>query len=128
MRRTTHVLVLALAAACTNKLTGEVAVDGKPLAIKFCRSGAAGGFFGVDFVDVNGSKLRLVALPTGQASALLFPGGAATAIELGACGVISIAQQNSSVNDIRNVMGKVTLACERAGHAVNGTLTFENCH
>jgi hypothetical protein len=120
--------LLALGAACSNKLSGEITVDGKPLAIRYCRSGEAGGFHGVDFVDTSGRRLRLVGLPTGQVEALWFDSGAATAIDLGICGALALAQQNSTINDVRNVRGKATLACTSAGHAVKGELAFENCH
>jgi hypothetical protein len=121
-------VALGLGGACRNKLTGELVVDGLPLTVQSCRSGEAGGFFGVDLVETDGRKLRLVALPSGQASALLFEPGATTAVELGPCGVMSISRQNSTVNDVRNVMGRMTLGCASAGHAVKGALTFENCH
>ena len=82
----------------------------------------------MDLLDAGGTKLRLVALPNGMASVHLFPPGASTSIELGACGPLAVERQNSSINDIYNVKGNATLSCAGVGRSVQGNITFENCH
>jgi hypothetical protein len=36
--------------------------------------------------------------------------------------------QSSRINGVRNQEGTATLSCQAAGHAVEGTITFKNCH
>ena len=57
---------------------------------------------------------------------ILMDGGTTT--ELGECGQLSIARQNSSVNDVFNVEGSGTLDCKTEGHEIAGTFSFKNCH
>ena len=121
--------VVALSfAGCEAKLSSSVTVDGKPFSAQSCRSGQASGFTGVDLVQSDGTKLRLVSQPNGKASAHLFAAGSATSIEIGACGPLSVERQNSQINDIYNVKGTATLSCTANGHSVAGSVTFENCH
>ncbi|MBK8259375.1 MAG: hypothetical protein IPK82_42810 [Polyangiaceae bacterium] len=120
-------LALTLA-GCQAKLSSSVTVDGKPFSAESCRSGQAAGFTGVDLVGTDGSRLRLVTMPNGQAAAHIFAPGAATSTELGACGPFTVERQNSQINDIYNVKGTATLSCTSGGHSVSGTITFENCH
>lgn len=115
-------------AGCQAKLSSSVTVDGKPFSIESCRSGQVSGFTGVDLVQSDGTKLRLVALPSGKAAAHLFAAGSATSIEIGECGPLSVDRQNSQINDIYNVKGTATLSCTANGHSVAGNITFENCH
>jgi len=121
--------LLALSSTgCSAKLSGSITLDGKAFSPESCRSGQASGFNGVDLVGGDGTKLRLVSLPNGQSSALLFPAGAATAIELGSCGTFSVERQNSQINEIHNVKGSATLSCSVDGHSAAGSASFENCH
>jgi hypothetical protein len=115
-------------AGCQSKLSSTVTLDGKPFSIESCRSGEASGFHGVDLIQSDGTKLRLVAMPNGQAAAHVFAPGAATSIELGACGTFSVQRQNSRINNIHNVMGSANLSCTKDGRSVGGSVTFENCH
>jgi hypothetical protein len=128
MRRVALVLVFGLGLACSNKISGDVTLDNSPFTFKSCRSGQAFGFYGVDLQDRDGRRLRLVVLPSGEPSLFYFASGAATGVDLGACGTVSVVQQSSTINDIRNVMGKASLACTKGGHTVKGTVVFENCH
>jgi hypothetical protein len=75
-------MVAVVLVGCTNKLGGELSVDGEKLVGK----------------------------------------------DLGACGSLEIEDQNSTVNDVKNVEGKATLDCAADGVAVKGSVTFENCH
>ena len=121
------VLSLALTVACTNKLSGEVTVDDQPFVIESCESGQRNGFVGVDLTASDGRRLRVVQTPSGAPQVFLFA-GEAVGQELGACGSFTIQFQNSTINDIKNVMGEARLDCTTDEHRVKGTVTFENCH
>src|SRR5688572_5796363 len=122
MRSLMQVVLCAAAglvlAGCQSKLSSTVTLDGKPFAIESCRSGEATGFSGVDLLQSDGTKLRLVSMPNGQAEVHVFAPGAATSSELGACGPFSVERQNSRINNIHNVMGSASLSCTKNGRSV----------
>ena len=124
-RALTLVVVVAALLACKSKIGGTVSVDGKAFEIESCRSGEAmvPQFSGIELIDKSGGKLRLVALPSGQASVSL--NGEQTAE---ACGPITVQKQSSKVNDVSNVEGNAKLDCSGGGHEVKGAVQFENCH
>jgi hypothetical protein len=114
---------------CSNKLSGSVEVNGEKLSISSCRNGAVYGFRGVELSASNGTRLRVGALPTGAAGVIVMAKGASVGTELDVpCGSLVISDQNSTVNDVKNVEGKAVLECEAAGFKVKGSVTFENCH
>ncbi|MBI5513202.1 MAG: hypothetical protein HY909_05500 [Deltaproteobacteria bacterium] len=115
---------------CRAKLTGQLTLNGATFTPTSCRSGAVFGFVGVDLINDAGAKLRLVALPDGQADALYFAPGAATGIHLGPCGPLTVQRQNSRINSVYNVEGSAALQCAAAGGtpAVAGSVQFANCH
>jgi hypothetical protein len=113
---------------CTAKLNGQVSVDGKPFTITSCRSGQPTGFAGVDLGDDTGHRLRLVYTPDGQSEAYWFSPENKTAESLGKCGPLALEKQSSTINNVTNVRGRAVLECTSAGHAVKGTIEFENCH
>jgi len=115
-------------AGCTNKLSGELVIDGETFELDGCRSGQVYGFSGVELRGTSGARLRLVQTPTGQGRAILMAAGAADGVDLGECGPFSVSQQNSTINDVKNVEGAATLSCTGAGHTVKGTVAFANCH
>ena len=122
-------LALCLGAVgCKAKLSADVKVDGAAFEPASCRSGQVYGFSGVELTAKDGRKLRLVMRPDGQSEALLFPANSTTGTNLGACGAFVVNQQNSSINDIKNVEGNATLSCSADGHSISGSVTFENCH
>jgi hypothetical protein len=121
MRWLTLVLVLG---ACSNKLSGEVTVDGSPFKLDSCRSGQVYNFAGVELVAEDGRKLRLVMQPDGSADAYVFASGSATGDKVGSCGPVTVGQQNSTINNVRNVEGEARLDCAR----IKGNVKFENCH
>jgi hypothetical protein len=41
---------------------------------------------------------------------------------------MAVQRQNSSVNEVTNVMGEAVLDCAAAGHSVAGSVSFKNCH
>ncbi len=128
MRKLLAIGVL-LAAACTNKLGGDVQLDGVAWMPTHCRSGVAYGFSGVQFEDAGGRRLRVVADPvTNTVRVSLFAAGSTTGEDIGSCASLNQRPQSSNVNGIQNQQGSVTFSCDGVGHKLSGKLTFENCH
>ena len=115
-------------AACTNKLSGNLQLDGQPFAVKSCRSGQAFGFNGVEISDAGGRRIRMFTNPDGSTNAALFEPGALMGANLGPCGALSAQAQSSRINSIVNLKGSAQLSCELNGHKLAGNLEFENCH
>jgi hypothetical protein len=114
---------------CSNKLSGSVEVNGEKIAFNSCRNGAVYGFRGVELSGSNGMRLRLGLLPTGAVGVIVMPKGESVGKELGVeCGTLNISDQNSTVNDVKNVHGKAILQCESQGYKLKGEVSFENCH
>ena len=134
MRHTWVVAVIAIAASgipgcfCSNKLEGSVDVNGETLSFDSCKNGVTFGARGVELIAKNGMRLRVLATPTGESSLVVVPKGATTGVEVGTCGSLQLADQNSTVNDVKNIEGKAVLACEANGYKVSGTVSFSNCH
>lgn len=131
MRISRLVILLAIVmvvGACSNKLGGDLKVNGEAFGASGCRSGAVFGFAGVEVSGKGGQRLRVIHTPTGEAHVVLFAPGAAVGADLGTCGTIQVSDQNSTVNDVKNVEGKAQLRCSADGVTIEGTLTFENCH
>jgi len=125
------VLVLPILFAncvCSNKLGGDLKVNGEPFAPNACRSGQVFGFGGVEVTGAGGRRLRVLQTPTGEAQVVLFAPGTAVGSDLGVCGTISISDQNSTINDVKNIQGKAQLSCAADGITIEGSLAFENCH
>ena len=122
------VFVFGLAVACSSKTSGVLMIDGEKFSIDKCRSGQAFGFAGIQFNGDDGRRLRVFSVPDGTAEAALFPKGSDTGDRLGPCGTLVVKQQNSTINNVKNVKGRAKLSCNAAGHEVAGELTFENCH
>ena len=120
-------LPLLLLAGCTAKITSSLTVGARPFQPASCRSSEPNGVAGVDLMDGSGARLRLVSLPNGQANALFFGAGANLGTELGACGPITLEQQNSRINGVYNVRGTATLSC-KGKVSIVGSVQFENCH
>ena len=129
MRSTPFLLVLlALAAACSNKLGGEVTINGEIETATSCRNGAVYGFRGVELTLASGARLRIAATQTGEGSLVVSAAGRPTGVIVGPCGPFVIENQNSTINRVTNVEGSAELDCEREGFKVKGKLTFSNCH
>lgn len=121
----TLIAALAGTLGCKNEISAELQVDGQPFHPSSCRSGQVNGFAGVDLID-DGRTLRIVQTPTTEPQAILL--GGEQVVDFGLCGSMSLERQGSTVNDIANVMGAATLKCEAAGHSIEGTVSFKNCH
>jgi hypothetical protein len=99
--------------------------------MKTCRSGQANipAFEGVDFLDASGRRVRFLLQSTGQIRTFLFAPNAKQGDFIGeGCGTLSLARQNSTVNNVTNVKGSVSANCTGAGHTILATATFEGCH
>jgi hypothetical protein len=128
MRNWLAALILIAVAGCSNKLGGDVTVDGQKLEVSSCRSGAVYGFRGVEVTGKSGLRLRVASTQTGEANVVVMQPGAAVGTDLGPCGSFEISDQHSTINDVKNVAGKAKLDCVADGVTVKGSLTFENCH
>ena len=123
------VLVLAVAAvACSSKISGEIEINGEKAGLSSCRNGVVFGYRGVELTTQNGDRLRIASSQTGEAWLVVMASGAATGNEIGTCGTFEISDQNSTINDVKNVKGQANLECATADFKVKGTVTFENCH
>ncbi len=120
--------VVAGGTGCKNKIEASLRVDDGTFYPDSCRSGQALGFSGVELTGNLGNRLRLVSTPDGASQVFYFAKGAATGDAVGACGPLVVTRQNSTINSITNVEGHATLKCEGAGHKVEGTVSFSNCH
>ena len=120
--------VLAMAAGCSNKLGGDVTVNGEKASLSSCRNGVVYGFRGVEVTLSSGMRLRIATTQTGASDLVVMPAGASTGTRIGACGSFSVSDQNSTINDVKNVEGKAQLDCASDGFTIKGSLTFENCH
>ena len=121
-------VALATIAGCSNKLSGDLTVDGNAFELDACRSGQVYGFRGVELSSKKAGKVRLAVAPTGEAVAFYMPPDADKGVELGRCGTLKVNDQKSTINDIRNVEGSADLSCEAAGHSIKGKVQFSNCH
>jgi hypothetical protein len=124
-------VVLVALLACKSKTGGTITLDGKSFPVDSCKSGQANipHFDGVDFLDASGQRVRFLLQPTGSVKVYFFPAGTTYTDMLGEnCGTMTMQQQNSEVNGVKNVKGSVTANCTGGGHAVVANVTFENCH
>ncbi len=114
---------------CSNKLSGNVEVNGEKVGFNSCRNGLVYGFRGVELSGSNGMKLRLGHSPTGEMGVIVFAKGESVGKELRVpCGSLSLSDQNSTVNDVKNIQGKAVLDCTAEGYTLKGEVSFENCH
>lgn len=121
-------LLLLGAAACTNELGGDLSVNGTPFEAASCRNGAVRGYRGVEVTGKSGDRIAIAATQTGAAHVAFLPKGADRGVEIGDCGTFQIEDQNSTVNDVKNVEGKATLDCTSGDRVIKGSVTFSNCH
>jgi hypothetical protein len=123
------VMIVALVVSCSNKLSGSVEINGEKLQVESCRNGVVHGFRGVELTGTSGVRLRIAATPSGEAEVFVIDAGATVGKQVpGKCGALQISDQNSTINDVKNVEGKATLDCTADGFTVKGEISFENCH
>ncbi|MCA9677448.1 MAG: hypothetical protein H6709_21440 [Kofleriaceae bacterium] len=128
MRAFLLVAVLAPLAACSAKLGGELTINGEKVGMSSCRNGVVYGYRGVELTAKNGVRVRIAASQTGEANVVMMAKGAATGTELGRCGSFTVSDQNSTINNVKNVEGKAELDCSADGVSLKGSVSFENCH
>lgn len=121
-------MVAVLWIGCSNKLSSDLDINGEKVKLTSCRNGMVYGFRGVELTAENGTRLRIAATPTGEADVVVMPSGSAKGDRLGNCGTFEIADQNSEVNDVKNVEGRATFDCKSTGFTVKGSSSFGNCH
>lgn len=133
MTKLVGIAALALAAAaCSNEVSSSLEVNGKAWKPSACRNGSIYGFRGVE-LSGDGMSIRIAATITGEAQVVV-TGGAekgttgAVGVDLGKCGTFQIADQNSTINDVKNVEGKAVLDCKNAETTIRGSVSFANCH
>jgi hypothetical protein len=120
-------LLLALA-GCKAHVTSSLQIDGTAFAPAICKSGQARGFAGVELIDDQKRRLRLVQTLDGTFQAVYFPAGADAGQTLGSCGTMTLQNGIAVVNGVRNVEGNATLSCGGGGHTLVGSVTFDGCH
>ena len=122
-------LMLALVVGCSAELKSDLTIDGAGWKPSGCDNGVQLGYRGVALSGPGGRSLRIAATMTDQAQVVLITNGAeAQVIESGSCGQMRMADQNSTINGVKNVEGKATLDCSASGVTIKGTITFGNCH
>ena len=126
-RAVSLVVSFVLLNACSNKLGGELEIDGQKLTFDSCRSGQVYGFTGVELIAKGGRKLRLVGYADNSVRVLV-GGTEARFDDIGECGPVKLSRQNSTINDVTNVEGNATLDCSTGGHTIKGKISWENCH
>jgi hypothetical protein len=135
-------LALLAGVACTNELAGSLTgtlrdASGATWTVTpdECSSGERQGFFGVDLRGggkddaivraiqdpVQGPLLR-VNVPGTDKALTLQPGPGCAHFE------VQVERQNSRINNISNVRGRVRVACDTPELALDADITFANCH
>ncbi len=121
-------LLPVVAFGCSTKLSGSISLSEGKFVPTSCQSMARIGQRGVELEDDKGRRVRLIELPDGSADAFWFEGSSGKGKKFGDCVTLSVKDQNSTVNKVKNVMGKAELDCHKGDNELTGTVTFENCH
>lgn len=138
LRRLFPLVSLALAAGCSNNLTGSADVkttESGPFSITpdSCYSGEREAFFGVQLEDAkSGTMMRLVKDPVkGYTAVVRLPkSDKAISVTPDGCAKfdVDIERQSSRINNIRNVKGRAEIDCVDGDNSLKANITFENCH
>lgn len=132
-------IVMVLLASCSNELHGSLSVEaaGKQWSVTpdECYSGERRGFYGVDLLSQQdkSSAIRAILSPTdGPSIRVLEPGTDKDLIfdKTSKCAVLDLQvdRQNSTINNIHNVSGRLNIDCEGPGFKLKSDITFANCH
>ncbi len=127
MRAWTALALLAMT-ACSNQLGGDLSVNGARFEATACRNGAVYAYRGVEVTGKSGTRIAIAATQVGAARVVYLPRQGERGVVVGDCGTFQIEDQNSTVNDVKNVEGKATLDCTQGELVIKGSLTFSNCH
>lgn len=84
------------------------------------------GMMGVELEADDGTRFRFAERADGGGEALYFESGKKKGKRLGECVNLTVGNQNSTINNVRNVEGKAVVDCSEP--KVKGTIAFKNCH
>ncbi len=131
-------LFILVGSGCSNKLSGSVDVTTKAhgdYSIKpgQCISGEREDFFGADLREGDDDKIiRVIKDPKeGYSVRINVPGTKkAVVVNDGVCTTfkVRVKKQNSTINDVTNVKGRIKLDCKVGTSTVEANIRFENCH
>lgn len=121
-------LLLLGAAACSNELGGDLTVNGTPFEAASCRNGVVYGYRGVEVTGKSGARIAIAATQARAARVVYLAREGERGLEVGDCGTFQIEDQNSTINDVKNVEGKATLDCTSGDLVIKGSVSFSNCH
>lgn len=120
--------VCVLLAGCSNKLSGSLEHGGEAFTPTSCENLARVSQRGVELIDARNHRVRIVERVDGSADAYWFEEAGGKGTKFSDCATLTIKDQSSTVNKMRNVMGKAKLDCRKGDNELTGTVTFENCH
>jgi hypothetical protein len=131
-------LFVLVAVGCSNKISGSIDVTTKEhgdysITPGQCISGEREDFFGVDLREDKGDKIiRVIKDPNdGYSVRINIPGTKkAVVVNDDVCSTfkVRVKKQNSTINDIKNIKGRIKLDCKVGGSTVKANVKFENCH
>ena len=123
---------------CSNKISGSIDVTTKAhgnysITPGQCISGEREDFFGADLREGKADKIiRVIKDPKeGYSVRINIPGTKkAVVVNDGVCSTfkVRVKKQSSTINDVRNVKGRIKLDCKVGGSTVEANIKFENCH
>jgi hypothetical protein len=105
-------------------VNGTVLVDGSVFRIDRCISGSVSEVHGVDFVDAEGTKVRVYTEPNGNAAVVLFLRGADVGITMHGCAQMDVHDTGMALNRVKIVEGAASMKCASGDFTVEGTASF----
>ncbi len=83
----------------------------------------------MDFLDKTGRRVRFLLQESGQIRTFMFAAGAKQGDLVGEnCGTLTLEEQNSEINSVKNVKGSISANCTGAGFTIVASANFSNCH
>lgn len=116
-------MVLACGGFAADVSGTSLTIDGAAWKVVGCESGQALGFPGLELTGEDGRRLRLGFRADGALDVLLWPVGATSAEDLGACATGAFPGTGLEVNNITALAGKATLDCP----TVKGEVVVARC-
>ena len=121
-------LLPIVAFGCSNELSGSISLSEGKFVPTSCQNLVRIGQRGVELEDDKSRRVRLIELPDGSADAIWFEGSSGKGKKFSDCVTLSVRDQKSTVNKVKNVMGEAELDCQKGDDELSGKVTFENCH
>lgn len=116
-----------VAIGCSNKLSGSLDINGNTFTPTSCENLQRIGQRGVELHDDAYKKIRIVERPDGSADVYWFA-SSGKGTKIADCATLTVRDQNSTVNKVKNIMGTAKLDCSKGDDEIKGNVTFENCH